>query len=83
MSLDSKYKKIKKFNELLISFKNLETRKPETNFRKNRIMKNVDELYEKYYNAYESDYDTDDELKEDKKKESDYKKSKSQNFIKK
>ena len=31
-------------------------------------MKNVDELYKKYYNAYKSDYDTDDELKEDKKK---------------
>ena len=31
-------------------------------------MKNVDELYKKYYNAYKSDYDTDDELKKDKKK---------------
>ena len=36
-------------------------------------MKNVDELYEKYYNAYKSDYDTDDELKKDKKKKFDYK----------
>ena len=36
-------------------------------------MKNVDELYEKYYNAYKSGYDTDDELKEDKKKKFDYK----------
>ena len=36
-------------------------------------MKNVDELYKKYYNAYKSDYDTDDELKEDKKKNFDYK----------
>ena len=31
-------------------------------------MKNVDKLYEKYYNAYKSDYDTDDELKEVRKK---------------
>ena len=36
-------------------------------------MKNVDELYENYFNAYKSDYDTDDQLKEDKKKKFDYK----------
>ena len=30
-------------------------------------MKNVEELYEKYYNAYKSDYDTDDELKKGEK----------------
>ena len=31
-------------------------------------MKNVDELYAKYYSAYKSDYDTDYELNEAKKK---------------
>ena len=36
-------------------------------------MKNVDELYEKYYNAYKSHYDNDDELNEAKKKKFDYK----------
>ena len=36
-------------------------------------MKNVDELYEKYYNAYKNDYDNDDELSEAKKKKFDYK----------
>ena len=36
-------------------------------------MKNIDELYEKYYNAYESGYDNDDELTEVKKKKFDYK----------
>ena len=36
-------------------------------------MKNVDELYEKYYNAYKNDYDNDDELSEGKKKKFDYK----------
>ena len=36
-------------------------------------MKNVDELYEKYYNAYKNDYDNDDELSEAKKKIFDYK----------
>ena len=35
-------------------------------------MKNVDELYEKYYNAYKNDYDA-DELSEAKKKKIDYK----------
>ena len=32
-------------------------------------MKNVDELYEKYYDAYKSDYDSNDGLNETKKKE--------------
>ena len=59
---------MKKFNELLISFKSVKTKKPETKLKKERIMKNVDELYKKYYDAYKSHYDTDDELKEDKKK---------------
>ena len=36
-------------------------------------MKNVDEPYEKYYNAYKNDYDNDDELSEAKKKNFDYK----------
>ena len=36
-------------------------------------MKNIDELYKKYYNAYKSDYDTDDELKGAKKKNFDHK----------
>ena len=31
-------------------------------------MKNVEELYGKYYNAYKSDYDSEDELNEAKKK---------------
>ena len=36
-------------------------------------MKNVDELYEKYYDAYKNDYDSDDDLNEAKKKKIDYK----------
>ena len=27
-------------------------------------MKNIDELYKRYYDAYKSDYDNDDELNE-------------------
>ena len=41
--------------------------------KKERIIKNVDELYKKYCNAYKSDYDTDNELNEAKKKKFDYK----------
>ena len=48
-------------------------KKTETRLRKDRIIKNVDKLYEKYYNAYKSDYDTADELNEAKKKKFDYK----------
>ena len=36
-------------------------------------MKNVEELYGKYYNAYKSDYDSEDELNEAKKKTLNYK----------
>ena len=64
---------MKKLNKLLISFKAVKTKKRETQLRKERIMKNVDELYEKYYNAYKSDYDTDDELNEAKNKKFDCK----------
>ena len=73
MSLDYKYNRIKEFNKLLIRFKTLKSKKPETQFKKEQIMKNVDQLYKKYYNAYKNDYDNDDELNEDKKKKFDYK----------
>ena len=36
-------------------------------------MKNVDELYEKYYNDYKNDFDNDDVWHERKKKKFDYK----------
>ena len=39
-------------------------------------MKNVNELYKKYYNNYKSGYDTDDELNEAKKKKFDHNQSK-------
>ena len=64
MPLGSKYKKINNFK------KNPE--KTETQKKKERIIKNVDELYEKYYNAYKNDYDTDNEINEAKKKEFDH-----------
>ena len=73
MSLDSKYNRMKEFNKLFLNFKSVKTKKTETQLKKERIMKNVDELYKNYYNAYKSDFDTDDELTEDKKKRFNYK----------
>ena len=60
MSLHSKYKWIKEFNNLLIKFKAFKPKKTETQLKKERIMKNVDQLYEKFYNAYKNDYDADE-----------------------
>ena len=56
MSLDSKYNNMKKFTNRLT---NLKPKNPETQLKNKRIMKNVAELYEKYYNAYRNDYDAD------------------------
>ena len=72
MSLDSKYNKLKNFTSLFTNFRNLKPKKPETQLKKEQIMKNVDELYEKYQNAYKNDYDA-DELSEAEKKKIDYK----------
>ena len=64
MSLDSKYNKMKKFTNVLTIFKNLKPKNSKTQLKEERIMKNVDELYENYYNAYKND----NELSEGKKK---------------
>ena len=71
ISLDSKYNKMNKFTNLLTKFKNLKPKKAETQLKTEWIMKNVDELYEKYQNAYKNDYDV-DELSEAKKKKFGY-----------
>ena len=68
MSLDSKHNKIKEFNKKLNKIKVLKSIKSETQLKKDRIMKNVDQLYKKYYNAYKNDYGNDDELSEAKTK---------------
>ena len=47
--------------------------KPKIQMKKGRIMKNVNQLYEKYYNVYKNDSDTDDELNEAKKRKCDNK----------
>ena len=73
MPLDSNYNRIKEFNKLLTNIKTLRPKKPKTQLKNERIIKNVVEFYEKYYDAYKNDYDTDDELNEAKKKIFDYK----------
>ena len=73
MSLDSKHNSIKEFNKLLFKFKALKPKNPKKTTQKGANYENVDELYEKYYNAYKNDYDNDDELGETKKKEFNYK----------
>ena len=70
MSLDSKHNKMKEFKRLLNNFKNLKLKKQETQLKKERIMKKVDELHEKYYNDYKNDFDNDDELSESETKNS-------------
>ena len=61
MSRDSKYNRIKELNKLLITSKGLKPENPKTLLKKERIMKNIDRLYEKYCNAYKNDYDADDD----------------------
>ena len=63
MSLDSKYNRMKELNKPVIKFRALKPKNPKTQLKKERIMKNVAELDEKYYNAYKNDYGNDDELK--------------------
>ena len=73
MSLNSKYNKMKKITSLLTNFKNLKLNKTEMQLKKERVMKNVDELYEKYYNAYKNDYDADVLKRKAKNKKIDHK----------
>ena len=73
MPLHSEYNKMKNFTNLLTIFKNLKPKNLKTQLKKEQIMKNVDELYEKCYNAYKNVYDNDDELSRGKKKKIDYK----------
>ena len=68
MSRDSKYNRMKEFNKLWIKFKALKPKNPKTQLKRERIMKNVDELHENFYNAYKNHYDVDDDLSEAEEK---------------
>ena len=58
------------FYKRLIAFKNVKPRVKKS--EEEWIMKNVDELYEKYHYLYKSAYENDNEFNEDKKKNFDY-----------
>ena len=74
MSLDSKYNRMEEVNKLLITFKSVKTKKKNgTRLKKDRIMKNIDELYKKCYNAYKKDYKGENGLYKAKKKNFDLK----------
>ena len=47
--------------------KSLKPLKQEAQLNRQRIMKNVNELYQKYYKFYKNDFDNDDELSEAKR----------------
>ena len=64
---------MKESNKLFINFKSLKTKNSETQFKKERIMQNVDELYKKYYDDHKNNFDTDNELTENKNKKFNYK----------
>ena len=51
MSLGSKYIILKNFNKRLIKFKVVKPTKSETQLKKEQILKNVAEIYRKYYDA--------------------------------
>ena len=72
---------MKEFNKLFINFKNVKTRKSEAQSKKQRIIKNVDELYKNCYNDYKSNFDTDNELTENKKKKFNYKQFELDNIV--
>ena len=52
VSIDSNKGELKEFNKLLSDFKNLKPVTIETRNRKNRIMSNIDQLYNKYFETY-------------------------------
>ena len=56
-----------------MSLKLLKQKKRETQLKTERVMKNVDRLYRKYYNANRSNYETNGELNGAKKKMFGYK----------
>ena len=51
VSLDSKHGELKEFYKLLIDFKNHKPTTNETKNRKNRILNNVNQLYDKYFDT--------------------------------
>ena len=72
MLLGSKYTIMKNFNKRLIKFKNVKPIKLETRLKKERIIKNIEEVYSKYYDGYKDEYDNGSELDGVENKRFDY-----------
>ena len=73
MSLGCKYHEMNDFHKLLDSFINIhEAISTETKDRKDRIMKNVNRLYDKYADTYKKSY-VSEKVKDEQKRERDYK----------
>ena len=73
VSLGSKNNEMSDFYTLLNAFINThEASTTETKSRKNRIMNNVNQLYNKYFNTYKKNYDS-EKVKDEEERRRDYK----------
>ena len=58
VSIDSKHGELKEFYKLLSNFKNHKPITTETKNRKTRILNNVNQLYNKYFDTHKKNYDS-------------------------
>ena len=65
ISIDSKHGELKEFCKLLSDFKNHKPITTETKDCKNRILNNVNQLYNKYFDTYKKNYDSENLNKRD------------------
>ena len=56
LSLDSLYKKLNKFNDEIISLRNVASRTKEKKELKNKVLSNAEDLYKKLYYIYKDKY---------------------------
>ena len=66
VSIDSRHCELKEFYKLLSNFRNHKPITTKTKNRKNRIMNNVKQLYNKYLDTYQKNYNSEDLNEEDK-----------------
>ena len=67
MSLGSKYGELKEFYKLLSDFKNHKPITTETKNRKNKILNNVNQLYNKYFDTHKKNYNSENLNERDEK----------------
>ena len=66
VSIDSRHCELKEFYKLLSDFRNHKPITTKTKNRKNRIINNVKQLYNKYLDTYQKNYNSEDLNEEDK-----------------